>query len=273
MTKSTPWSIKVPEHKLRPAGPPEAMSRAKDALGPFVDTHLEDEVCRCERCAESRVQKLAEQCNALRYMAKGAPRAAHITRNLQEVARQSRQLAATLSGLDDYSRDWLSKSRQPSPGQLDVRLLQLHAKTQDLPTPSTILTGDGPLVAQLTALGNYANLMADQFEEWRELNAPFPIDDVGGSTNIVTQWYGTPTEKLVLGAYHIYDYFKPEAARKTENGAFHRFVSDIHLYATGSDKGESSLYEFIKERLGPNGVLKLPDATATASQDSEGVDP
>jgi len=273
MTKSAPWSIKVPEDKLRPTGPPEAMSRAKDALRPFADEHLEDQVCRCERCAQLRIQKLAQQCNALRSMAKGAPRAGHVTRNLQAIARQSRQMAATLSGLDDYSRDWLVKSRQPSPGQLDVRLLQLHAKTQDLPTPSTILTRDGPLVAQLAALGNYADLMADQFEEWRRLNAPFPIDDVGGSTNIVTQSLGTPTEKLVLGAYHIYDYFKPGAARKTENGAFHRFVNDIHLYATGSDNGESSLYEFIKQRLGPNGALKLPDSIASVSGNFEGDDP
>lgn len=115
--------------------------------------------------------------------------------------------------------------------------------------------------------------MADEFLHWQGCNTPFPLDDVGGNTNMVTQWYGTPSEKLVLGAYHIYDAFKPQAARKSENGAFHRFVIDIHMFATGSDKGESSFYELIKQRLGSNGALKPPGASAFAARDTEGGDP
>lgn len=259
MTRSEHWSIEVPEEKLVPAGKLEALAHAKAELGPFADTHLEDKACRCERCAELRIRKLARQCNALRHMAEGAPRAGHVTRNLEEVARQSRQFAATLSALDDYSRDWLIRWRQPSPGQVDMRLLQIQAKTQDLPVPSTIARGDGALVAQLSALSNYAELMAHHFESWRLLNAPFPINDVGGNTNMVTQWYGTPTEKLVIGAYHIYDDFRPGAVRKTEHGSFHSFVIKIHSFATGLESGQSALFEFIKQILGPNGALKSPN--------------
>ena len=258
MTESERWLNEIPEEKMIPMGPPEALVRAKEALGPFISEHLDGEVCRCERCAEFRIRKLARHCNALRHLAKGAPRAGHIIQNLQEVARQSRQLAVTLRSLDDYSRDWLVRPRSSAPGQVDTRLLQAQAKTQELPHPSNIAVGDGALVAQLEALDLYADRMADQFNVWRLLNAPFPIDDVGGGTNMVMQWFGTPTEKLVLGAHHIFEHFKPGLARKTENGSFHCFVNDINLFATGSEKGQSSLYEFIKRTLGPNGTLKLP---------------
>jgi hypothetical protein len=272
MTESKRWSSEIPEEKMLPKGPLEALARAKEALRPFTDGHLDGEVCKCEQCAESRIRKLARHCNALRYLAKGAPRTGHIIQNLQEVARQSRQLAVTLSSLDDYSRDWLVRSRPSPPGQVDTRLLQARAKTQDLPHPTTIAMGDGALVGQLEALGQYADIVAAQFNAWRQLYSPFPINDIGGSTNMVSQRFGTPTEKLVLGAFHIFEYFKPDAARKTENGSFHRFVNDIHWFATGSEKGQSSLFEFIKQIMGPNGTLKLPNGAVAyeRSVDSAG---
>ena len=274
MTESERWSSEIPVEKMLLKGPSEALARAKEALGPFADGHLDDEVCRCERCADSRIRKLARHCNALRHLAKGAPRSGHIIQNLQEVARQSRQLAVTLSSLDDYSRDWLVKSQPSPPGQVDTRLLQARAKTQDLPHPSTIAMGDGALVGQLEALGQYADLLASQFNAWRRRYSPFPMNDVGGSTNMVTQRFGTPTEKLVFGALHIFEHFKPDAARKTENGSFHRFVNDIHLFATGSEKGQTSLYEFIKQTMGPNGILKPPNrSTGEDPVDSEGMYP
>lgn len=258
MTRSPHWTVQIPEEKLLPAGKPEALGRAKAKLSPFADEHVEGQICRCEECAESRIRKLARQCNALRCLAEGAPRVGQVTKNLEEVSRCSRQLAAVLSTLDDYSRDWLMGSQRPSRGQIDMQLLQIQAKTQELPPPSTLSMGDGALVDQLGALSKYAELMAGQFEAWRLLNAPFPINDVGGNTNTVTQWHGTPTEKLVIGAYHIYDDFKPGAARKTEHGSFHSFVVGIHSFATGSENGQSALFEYIKQILGPNGALKPP---------------
>jgi hypothetical protein len=74
---------------------------------------------------------------------------------------------------------------------------------------------------------------------------------------MMTQRHGTPTERLVIGAYHIYEDFRPEGARKTENGSFHTFVNQIFLFATGTRKGQSTLYVQIKRMLGRNGVLTI----------------
>ncbi|PDT73063.1 hypothetical protein CO675_32185 [Bradyrhizobium sp. C9] len=181
-----------------------------------------------------------------------------MTRNLEEVAAKSRQLASLLSSLDDYSREWLLKPRPPAAGGPDPRLLHRKARASELPPPSLVANGDGEFVAQLKALTEYARLMAQEFEMWSLLNTPFPIKDRGGNTNIVTQWHGTPSERLVIGAYHIYDDFRPAEARKTEDGSFHRFVNQVFLYSTGTRKGQSSLYIQIKRLLGRNGALKIP---------------
>jgi hypothetical protein len=79
------WSITVPERKIAPAGSPEALAEAKKKLGPFEATHTSRRVCRCERCAEERIRKLAMRFNKLRFAEKGAPRAKHVTRNLEQI--------------------------------------------------------------------------------------------------------------------------------------------------------------------------------------------
>ncbi|MGY3584126.1 hypothetical protein ACVIGB_006815 [Bradyrhizobium sp. USDA 4341] len=42
------------------------------------------------------------------------------------------------------------------------------------------------------------------------------------------------------------------------DGSFHTFVNQVFLYATGTRKGQSSLYIQIKRLLGRNGTLKIP---------------
>ena len=108
------------------------------------------------------------------------------------------------------------------------------------------------------ALSEYTRVMALQFEAWSLLNTPYPLQDKGGNTNVVTQRYGTSAEILVLGAYHIYEYFRPDEMSKTEDGSFHTFVNQIFLFATGTLKGQSSLYSQIKRLFGPRGALKIP---------------
>jgi hypothetical protein len=257
MSSSKHWSIKVPEDKVAPAGKPEALAEAKKELGLFKAQHVVDKVCLCELCAETRIRDLAMRFNKLRFASKGAPRTNHITKNLNNIATKSRQLAAALGSLDDYSRAWLYRPRTPAANGPDLSLLREQAKANDLPPPSLIAPGDGKLVEQLIAMSRYATLLAEEFEIWRLLNAPFPISDIGGNTNMMTQRHGTPTERLVIGAYHIYEDFRPEGARKTENGSFHTFVNQIFLFATGTRKGQSTLYMQVKRMLGRNGVLTI----------------
>lgn len=248
--------MKVPDEKVDPAGTAEALAEAKAELGPFSSRHVADEVCLCEKCAEMRITQLAKRFNKLRFASKGAPRAGHVTRNLENVAIKSRQLATCLSSLDDYSRDWLLRPRAPSAGGPDPRLLHKNARAADLPPPSSVANGDGELVVQLNALAQYARLMVEEFEKWSALNTPFPLNDRGGNTNMITQWYGTASEALVIGAYHIYEDFRPGKARTTEDGSFHTFINQVFLYATGRRKGQSSLYTQIKRLLGRKGALK-----------------
>ncbi|CUU14668.1 hypothetical protein CDS [Bradyrhizobium sp.] len=75
---------------------------------------------------------------------------------------------------------------------------------------------------------------------------------------MLTQWYGVPAERFVIGAYHIYDDFRPGEARKTEDGSFHTFVNQVFVFATGTRKGQSSLIGQIKRLLGRDGALKIP---------------
>ncbi|MET4155474.1 hypothetical protein ABIC08_006254 [Bradyrhizobium sp. RT9b] len=258
MARSKRWSMKVPAEKVAPAGPPGALAEAKRELGTFDLQHKADEVCLCESCAERRIVELAARFNKLRIASKGAPRAGHVTRNLEEISMRFRQLAVTLSSLDDYSRDWLRRPRAPAAGGPDPRLLFKTAGAAQLPPPSLIADGDGEIVAQLRALSEYARIMAQEFEIWSLLNTPFPIKDRGGNTNMLTQWYGVPAERLVIGAYHIYDDFRPGEARKTEDGSFHTFVNQVFVFATGTRKGQSSLIGQIKRLLGRDGALKIP---------------
>jgi hypothetical protein len=258
MAKPKRWSAKIPEEKVNPVGSNHALNEAKKELGPFDPNHSADSVCRCEKCAEAKIVKLAKRFNRLKFIARSAPRAIHVTRNLQELAFRSQQLATFLSSLDDYSRQWLLKARKPMVGRPDTRLLHRRAGARELPPPTAVANEDGKLVFRLQALSEYADLMAREFEIWSAINTPFPLYDKGGNTNIVTQWNGTPSEILVLGAYHIYDYFRPGEARKTEDGSFHTFVNQVYVFATGSRKGQSSLLLQIKKRLGRNGALKFP---------------
>jgi len=258
MARSQRWSIKAHAEKVTPAGTPRALAEAKRELGAFDQQHKADIVCRCESCAERRIVELAVRFNKLRVASKGAPRAGHVTRNLQEISMKSRQLAVALSSLDDYSRDWLRRPRAPAAGGPDPRLLFKTAGAAQLPPPSMVADGDGEIVARLRALGEYARTMAQEFEIWSLLNTPFPIKDRGGNTNMLTQWYGVPAERLVIGAYHIYDDFRPGEARKTEDGSFHTFVNQVFLFATGTRKGQSSLIGQIKRLLGRDGALKIP---------------
>ena len=258
MLRSTRWSIKVPQEKVVPAGPLQALAEAKRELGPFWPNHINDKVCLCEKCADARIIRLAKRFNKLRLASKNAPRAGHVTRNLEDIASRSRQLAVALSFLDDYSRDWLSKPRKPAAGGPDPRLLHKSARASELPPPSLVADGDGQLVAKLKALSEYAHVMAQEFEMWRLLNRPFPIKDRGGNTKMVTQWHGTSAEGLVIGAYHIYDDFRPAEARKTEDGSFHTFANQVFFFAAGTRRGQSSLYSHIKRLLGRNGGLRIP---------------
>ena len=260
------WSITVPERKIAPAGSPEALAEAKKKLGPFEATHTSGRVCRCERCAEERIRKLAMRFNKLRFAKKGAPRAKHVTRNLDGVARKSRELAAALKSLDDYSRDWLLTPRKPVENEPEGSLLFEKSKASELPPPSTVAPGDGKFVEQMIALDHYVRLMSDRFEIWRLLNSPYAIKDAGGNTNMFNQYFGSPDHALVIGAYHLYEDFKPDGVRKTEHGSFHQFVDQVFLFATGSPRGQTSLYACIKVLLGRNGVLKLP-----SEHDSSGV--
>jgi hypothetical protein len=256
MPISKRWTIKVPQEKIDPAGSSDALAVAKEELAPFETKHSEQGICRCEKCADKKIRQLATRFNKLRFAANGAPRAKDVPQKLDGLARKCRELAATFSSLDDYCRHWLLTRRKPVAGEPDGRDLYKKAGAKDLPPPSLTDPGDGKFVERLIALDMYVRLMSERFEIWRLWNAPYPITDKGGNTNMFTQWYGTPNKRLVVGAFHLYEDFKPGAVRNTEFGSFHRFANAVFLYATGSRKGQSSLYPHIKGLLGRDGMLK-----------------
>lgn len=258
MARSKRWTKKLDEKDILPGGGPEALIAAKKELGDFDDTHVAARVCRCENCAEERIVELATRFNKLRSASKGAPRVKHLIGNLENVSRKARQLAVALSELDDYSREWLFKPARPDIDQPELKELYLMAGGEELPPPSLVANGSGEFVKRLNALSEYSHHVSKWFDNWRLLNSPFPLTDRGGNSNMFTQWYGTPSENLVIGAYHIFEDFRSGEARKTEHGSFHRFVNEVSRFATGSRRGQSALYVQIKRLLGKNGALRPP---------------
>lgn len=254
MERRKRWTISVPEEKIAPAGGRDAFERAKAEIAPFDQKHSR-RPCHCEKCGEESIIEVARKFNQIRFQMVGAPRAKQVSRNLEEVARAARRLAATLAGLDDYSRRWLRLKIKPQGDEPDLRPLHERARANDLPPPSNVAAGDGLFVQDLQALSTYADEMALLFG-YRGL-MQFP-NDLGGATNIVTQLKGTPNEALVFGAYVIMLNHQPKKISKTENGAFHRLVNEIRLFATGSRKGEASTLAYIKNHLGPGGRWKRP---------------
>jgi hypothetical protein len=65
--------------------------------------------------------------------------------------------------------------------------------------------------------------------------------DKGGRTNLFNEQYGPPAWILVTGAWHTYNLFKPNQAVGSDGSSFHLFINEVHEYATGSSKENSTL--------------------------------
>src|SRR5262249_31377723 len=63
--------------------------------------------------------------------------------------------------------------------------------------------------------------------------------DPGGNTNLFKEQCH-PERTLVIDGWELFERFRPNEARGTENGVFHEFLKDVVGYATGEDTEERS---------------------------------
>jgi len=97
------WSRFRYQGRNEPKGSPDALRRAKLALGPLT---LEHEprlkvLCPCENCIERNIRDVAAEFNVRRLVIEGAPRKKTVADNMRRVRDGARFFAETLVALDD----------------------------------------------------------------------------------------------------------------------------------------------------------------------------
>lgn len=245
MSSPKRWSVHVPEQEAAPGGSPESLARALKAIGPFKGEHVTElaESCVCAECAERQIRRLAIHFNTHRTLDKGAPRAADIVSDLDRVSLKARELSEALSSLNDYSRQRLQMPRNHENGDRGAgATLFEKANGIDLPLPGsrTEPASDGLWIERLAALEQFARIMSDTFKQSRGIHEQKYLDK-GGRTNLSKEQHGPPAWILVTGAWHIFNSFKPNQAVGSDGSSFHFFINQVHEYATGSSKENSTL--------------------------------
>jgi hypothetical protein len=231
-----------------PVGSSEVLAKAKAELAPFTCKHEPklQVLCRCEKCVEESIRKLATWFNRRRRLNATAPRSKDVVKNLGRVALAASELAEALSSLDDYSRRILRAptkylDHDEDPG---VSLFK-ESGGVDLPTPETqeSAASDGTTVQRLLALGKYVSHRLYYFEQSR---GPESLVDKGGNTNLFKERHGPPAWMLVRVAWSIFENCKSGEATGTDGGRFHRFVNHTYEFATGETEENSTLLNLTK---------------------------
>jgi hypothetical protein len=232
-----------------PKGTPDALERAKAAIGPFKSGHnpgTDTQFCSCENCMEKNINLVAAAFNTRKLILEGAPRKKAVVQNLARVREAARTLADLLIALDDYSRDDLLTPFQPhGHDDRETRLYKV-AQITDLPTPETSdsTASDGAWVERLKALEQYVGLCLEAFISQHTEGSSV---DQGGNTNPVRKRYGPPGRYLVAGCWRLFELCRPDEATATDGARFMQFVNGVYEYATGEIKENSSLHNCAKE--------------------------
>jgi hypothetical protein len=245
MSSPKRWSVHVPEQEVAPGGSPESLARALKTIGPFEREHVTEQAdfCVCAQCAERQIRRLAIHFNTHRLLDKDAPRAADVVSDLDQVSVKARELSEALFSLNDYARQRLQMPRKYEKGDRGAgATLFGKADGIDLPLPGsrTKPASDGLWIERLAALEQFARTMSDTFKQSRGIQEQVVLDK-GGRTNLFKEQYGPPAWILVTGAWHIYNSFKPNQAVGSDGSPFHCFINQVHEYATGSSKENSTL--------------------------------
>ena len=97
------WSRFRYQGRNEPKGSPDALRRAKLALGPLTLEHEPrlQVLCPCENCVERNIRDVAAEFNARRLVIEGAPRKKTVADNMRRVRDGARFFAETLVALDD----------------------------------------------------------------------------------------------------------------------------------------------------------------------------
>jgi hypothetical protein len=242
------WSRFKYQGRNEPKGTPDALRRAKLALGPLTLEHEPrlQALCPCENCVDRNIRDVAAEFNARRLVIEGAPRKKTVADNMRRVRDGARVYAETLVALDDYSRARLlipSKFLEHD----DPMRLYKAAQGLDLPKPETAETpaSDGLLVERLRALAEHADRRLEEFTGWdEEVGVSF---DRGGNTNLMKERLGPPTWRIVKDCWYFFENCRPGEATASETGPFLQFVNCVYEYATGEIEENSSLLNWIKK--------------------------
>jgi hypothetical protein len=243
------WSRFRYQGRNEPKGSPDALRRAKLALGPLTlehNPHLKV-LCPCENCIDRNIRNVAAEFNARRLVIEGAPRKKTVADNMRRVRDGARFFAETLVALDDYSRDLLLIPYKLL--EYDAPILRLYKAAQgmDLPKPETAETAaaDGPLVERLRALEEYVDRCLEDFTGWdEEETVSF---DRGGNTNLMKERFGPPAWHIVKNCWYFFENCRPGEATASETGPFLQFVNCVYEYATGEIEENSTLLNWIKK--------------------------
>jgi hypothetical protein len=245
MSSAERWSVHVSDQEVAPVGSLKSLARAKKTLGPFKSEHLTElgQSCVCAECAEEQIRTLAIHFNRHRLLDKDAPRAADVVSDLDRVSLKSRELSEALFSLNDYARQRLQMTRKYQKWDHGAgATLFKKANAIDLPLPGsrTEPASDCLWIERLAALEQFARTMSDTFRQSRGIQEQKDLDK-GGRTNLFKEQYGPPAWILVTGAWHTYNSFKPNQAVGSDGSSFHIFINQVHEYATGSSKENSTL--------------------------------
>ena len=243
------WSRFKYQGRNEPKGSPDALRRAKLALGPLTLEHEPrlQVLCPCENCVERNIRDVAAEFNARRLVIEGAPRKKTVADNMRRVRDGARFFAETLVALDDYSRDRLLIPCKFL--EYDDPILRPYKAAQgmDLPKPETaeMPASDGPLVERLRALAEYVDWRLEEFTGWdEEEGVSF---DRGGNTNLMKERFGPPTWHIVKDCWYFFENCRPGEATASETGPFLQFVNSVYEYATGEIEENSTLLNWIKK--------------------------
>jgi hypothetical protein len=243
------WSRFRYQGRDQPKGSPDALRRAKIALGPLTLEHEPrlQVLCPCENCIEQNIRDVAAEFNARRLLIEGAPRKKTVADNMRRVRDGARFFAETLVALDDYSRDRLLIPSKFLEYDDSRSRLYKRAQGMDLPKPETAETAasDGPLVEQLRALAEYVDRRLEEFTGWdEEEGVSF---DRGGNTNLMRERFGPPTWHIVKSCWYFFENCRPGEATASDTGPFLHFVNCVYEYATGEIEENSTLLNWIKK--------------------------
>jgi hypothetical protein len=247
------WSRFRYQGRDEPKGSPDALRRAKLALGPLTLEHEPrlQVLCPCENCVEENIRNVAAEFNARRLIIEGAPRKKTVADNLRRVRDGALFYAETLVALDDLSRDRLLIPRKFLEYDDPISRLYKAAQGMDLPKPETADTpaSDGPLVERLRALAEYVDWRLMDFTGWdEEEGVRF---DEGGRTNLMQEQFGPPTSRIVKDCWYFFENCRPGEATASETGPFLEFVNCVYEYATGEIEENSTLLNWIKKLARP----------------------